>query len=74
MVVLLLIIVCRCLVLAITMDQFSQSSHKYVPLAFVNEWALAIHSLVVAPHDLRRLLVNTIAVSLILKLILAIGI
>ena len=50
-------LVYRCVVLAVGMDHFSPSSQTYDPIVFENEWALAIQSLVVAPHDLRRLLV-----------------
>ena len=63
MLVLLPIIVCRFVVLAIGMDHVSLSSHNYVSNDFVNEWALAIHSLDVAPHDVRRLCILTLVVS-----------
>ena len=48
---------CRFVVLAIGMEHVSLSSHNYVSMVFVNSWALAIHYLVVAPHDVWRLLV-----------------
>ena len=63
---------CRFVVLAIGLDHFSLSSHNGFSTVFVNEWALAIHPLVVAPYDLRRLLVSAHVVSLILKLMFAI--
>ena len=55
--VLLPIVSCRFVVLAIGTDTFNLLSYNSFSIVFVNEWALAIHSLVVAPHGLRRLLV-----------------
>ena len=50
------------------MDHFSLSSHNCVSIVFVNEWALAMNDPAVAPHDLRRPLVETLVVPWILKL------
>ena len=54
---------CRFVVLAFGMDHFSLSAHNVFSMACVHEWALAIHYLDVAPHDLRPLFVLTLVVS-----------